>query len=323
VIRSFVFSKGNLIAQDVVLDALKVMLYDADVHIWIDAEAPTDAETKSLLSDVFNFHPLAVEDCVNISERPKIDDYETYVFLVVHGLDYAASEFHTLELNMFIGKNFLLTYHKEPLRSVTTTIERVNRQAPAMAKAPDRLSYAILNELHGNYDPAIEAMSAEIIAIEQAALAKPDRNFLDRVVHLKSQVMRFRQIITPQREVIARLAHGEFKVVRSAMLPYYRDLLDQIARMADHADSYRDTLTATLQVQLNLQQMEVNRVIKVLTVLATLCMPGLIVTSFYGMNVGHLPNTSWSWQASYAAIAVITAIATCGVYLLLKRRKWM
>jgi len=323
VIRSFVFSKGNLIAQDVVLDALKVMLYDADVHIWIDAEAPTEAETKALLSDVFNFHPLAVEDCVNVSERPKIDDYESYVFLVVHGLDYSASEFHTLELNMFIGKNFLLTYHKEPLRSVTSTIDRVNRQAPAVAKAPDRLSYTILNELHGNYDPAIEAMSSEILGIEQASLQKPGRDFLDRVVHLKTQVMRFRQIITPQREVIARLAHGEFKVVRSAMLPYYRDLLDQISRMADHANTYGDTLTATLQVQLNLQQMEVNRVIKVLTVLATLCMPALIITSFYGMNVGHLPNTNWTWEASYLVIAAMTAFFTGGVYLLLKWKKWM
>jgi magnesium transporter len=322
-IRSFVFSKGKLVSQDVVIDVLRVMLYDDDVHIWIDAEAPTEEETKTLLSDVFNFHPLAIEDCVAVSERPKVDDYESYLFMVIHAVDFSAHEFRTNELNMFIGKNFLLTYHRDPVRSVTTTIDRVQKNAPSVAKAPDRLTYTILDALLENYTPAITDLSAEITELDKGVLVHPSADILTSVLQLKTEVQRLRQIITPQREVIARVAKGEFKIVRSAMLPYYRDLLDHLSRINDSTDAYRDSLTNTLQVHLNLQQMQVNRVIKVLTVLATLCMPALIVTSFYGMNVGHIPNTTWSWQSSYLAILIITGLSTGLVYWLLKQRKWM
>lgn len=322
-IRSFVFSKGNLIAQDVVFDALKVMLYDSDIHIWVDAESPSEEETRSLLSDVFAFHPLAIEDCVALSERAKVDDYESYILLVTHGVDFSSEAFRTKELNMFIGKNFLVTYHHEPMKSVTATIERVQRNAPAVAKAPDRLTYTIMDEILENYAPATDQLTQAVLELEKTVATVPSKKVLGRVMHLKSEVMRLRQIIMPQREVMARMSHGEFKVVRTTMLPYYRDLLDQLSRMSDHTDSYRDSISNILQVHFNMQQMEINRVIKVLTVLATLCMPALIITSFYGMNVGHIPNTNWSWQSSYLVIFAITGVLTGLVYWFLRDRKWM
>lgn len=322
-IRSFVFSKGNLIAQDVVPDALKVMLYDSDIHIWVDIESPTPEETKSTLSDVFGFHPLAIDDCVALSERSKVDDYESYILLVTHGVDFSSGEFRTKELNMFIGKNFLVTYHHEPMRSVTATLDRVQRNAPAVAKAPDRLTYTILDQMLENYAPATEQLSQAVLEIERSIVSSPSRELMNQVIHLKSEVMRLHQVIRPQREVMARLAHGEFKVVRTAMLPYYRDLLDQLARLSDYADSFRDSITNTLQVHLNLQQMQVNQVIKTLTVLATLCMPTLMITSYYGMNVGHMPNTEWSWQTSYGFMLGLIAVSTGLAYLMLKYRKWM
>ena len=322
-IRSFVFSKGNLIAQDVVLDALKVMLYDSDIHIWVDMEAPTEEETKSLLSDVFAFHPLAIEDCVALSERSKVDDYESYILIVMHGVDFGSGSFRTKELNMFIGKNFLVTFHHEPMRSIAATLDRVQRNAPAVAKAPDRLTYTILDQMLENYGPATDQLAQAVLEIEKSVMTTASKRVLNQVMHLKTEVMRLHQIIMPQREVMARMSHGEFKLVRNTMLPYYRDLSDHLSRLSDYTDSYRDSITNTLQVHFNVQQMEINRVIKVLTVLATLCMPALIITSFYGMNVGHLPNTSWSWQASYLTIFSITGVLTGLVYLLLKFRKWM
>ena len=124
----------------------------------------------------------------------------------------------------------------------------------------------------------------------------------------------------------ARVAHGEFKVVRAHMLPYYRDLSDHLARISDTADNYRDSLTNTLQVHLNLQQMQVNRVIKVVTVLATLSVPILVITSFFGMNLNHFPPmgpAGWDWKFAYLWVFGITAFWTALIYVILKWRKWM
>ncbi len=324
-IRSFVFSQGKLVSQDVGMDVLRLVLYDEGVQIWVDAENPTDEENKMLLEGVFNFHPLAIEDCIAVSERPKVDDYEHYIFMVIHGVDYRleSHEFQTIELNLFIGKNFLVTVHNEPMRSVSTTIERVIKNAPLIARAPDRLTYNLLDALLENYQPALEDLAAEISDLESKVMSEPSAEVLNNVLKLKTEVQRLRQIISPQREVIARLAHGEFKIVRTHLLPYYRDLLDHLSRISDAADNYRDSLMNILQVHLNLQQMQVNRVIKILTVLATLSMPLLIVTSWYGMNVQHMPNTSWpNWEVSYMGILGGTAIWTALLYLYLKKKGW-
>ena len=324
-IRSFVFSQGKLVSQDVGMDVLRLVLYDEGVQIWVDSEKPTAEENKMLLEGVFNFHPLAIEDCIEVSERPKVDDYENYIFMVIHAVDYLQSmhEFRTSELNMFIGKNFLVTVHDEPVKSVTTTIERVIKNAPLIARAPDRLTYNLLDALLENYQPALDNLGAEISELESNVMGNPSVDILNNVLKLKSEVQRVRQIIGPQREVIARLAHGEFKIVRTHLLPYYRDLLDHLSRISDATDNYRDSLLNILQVHLNLQQMQVNRVIKVLTVLATLSMPLLIVTSWYGMNVQHMPNANWpNWQISYVWILGGTAFWTALLYLYLKKKGW-
>ena len=148
-IRSFVFSQGKLVSQDVGMDVLRLVLYDEGVQIWVDAENPTPEENKMLLEGIFNFHPLAIEDCIAVSERPKVDDYENYIFMVIHAVNYmqTSHEFRTTELNMFIGKNFLVTVHDEPVKSVTTTIDRVIKNAPLIARAPDRLTYNLLDAL--------------------------------------------------------------------------------------------------------------------------------------------------------------------------------
>ncbi|MBU1692455.1 MAG: magnesium/cobalt transporter CorA [Verrucomicrobia bacterium] len=324
-IRSFVFNQGKLVSQDVGMDVLRLLLYDEGVQIWADAEKPTNAESKELLEDVFNFHPLAIEDCLAVSERPKIDEYEQYLFMVAHAADFSqeAHRFQTTELNLFIGRNFLVTVHDDPLKSVNATVDRVLKNAPAIARAPDRLTYHLLDALLDNYEPALLELSGELGELEKKALMQTSVDILADVLQLKAEVQHLRQIITPQREVLSRLARGEFKIVRSNLLPYYRDLLDHLSRISDRTDTYRDSLTNALQVNLNLQQMEINRVIKVLTVLATLSMPLLIVTSWYGMNVRHMPNTEGpAWWLSYLIILGGTALWTALLFLFLKRRGW-
>lgn len=322
-IRSFVFSHGKLVGQDMGLDFLKMVLVDEDAQIWVDLDQPTPEESKQVLEGIFNFHPLAIEDCIAPSDRPKVEEYDHYVFMVLHAVDYSSSlhEFKTTELNLFIGKNFLVTYHDRTLRSITATVDRVMKNSAAVARAPDRLTYTILDFLLDNYEPALEDLTNEFDDLEAHILSMPATDIFARTLKLKGEIMRLRQIVMPQREVIARLARGEFKIVRAHMLPYYRDLLDRLVRISDMTENHRDTLNATLQVHLNLQQVQANRVMKVLTVLATLSIPFVAITSFYGMNFKHMPELDV--QNAHVYVFIVTGVLTAIIFYLLKRKNWL
>ncbi|MDI6774119.1 MAG: magnesium/cobalt transporter CorA [Verrucomicrobiota bacterium] len=322
-IRSFVFNQtqGRLISQDVSTDLLNVFLYDDGVQLWVDIQG-SDEEAKAILDGIFHFHPLAVEDCLAASERCKADEYENCVFMVIHSVGFSAAEheFKTTELNLFIGKNCLVTFHRAPVRCVEATVERIRRNAPAVARAPDRLTYTILDFLLDSFEPAIENLAGDIADLEANVLSRRPRDVIGNVMKLKAEVQRLRLIVGPQREVISRLAHGEFKIVRAHMLPYYRDLLDQLVRIATLADTYRESLSNTLDIHFSLQQNEVNRVTKVLTILATLSMPILIVTSFYGMNFHHWPE--FESKCAYAWVFGVTFAGTALLYWLLRLKRW-
>ncbi|HMO50503.1 MAG TPA: magnesium/cobalt transporter CorA [Kiritimatiellia bacterium] len=321
-IKSFVFSGGKLVGEDPGLDFVKTMLFDEDAQIWVDLDSPTPEEARSVLEQIFNFHPLAIEDCIAVSEQPKIDEYEKYLFLVVHALHYTeAHSVAPLELNLFIGRNFLVTHHDQSLPSIRATMERIKKNASSVAKASDRLTYSILDVLFDRYEPAIESLASDIAELERDVLENPNQDILSRVVQLKSEVRRFHQLVAPQREVIARLARGEFKLVRPHLLPYYRDLLDRLKRIGDRTDTYREMLTNILQIHLNLQQMEVNRVIKILTVLATLSLPLVIITGFYGMNFDGMPELNWKYP--YLWILFLAVASSASIYWFLRKKRWL
>jgi magnesium transporter len=210
------------------------------------------------------------------------------------------------------------------MRCIAQTIDRVMRNSAAVARAPDRLTYTILDLMLDGYNPALECLSSEIGRIEADAINTKRRDFLTDVLRVKGEVARLRTILAPQREVIGRIARGEFKIIRAHLLPYFRDLHDTLIRLGAQADSYRDALTNLMTVQLNMQQAETNHVVKVLTVLATLSLPILVITSYYGMNIQHFPNTEWpAWPYAYAYILSLNAVVTTLIYWLLRKRNWL
>lgn len=322
-IRSFVFSQGKLVSQDVGLDLLRSFLFDDDVQVWVDLAMPTDEEARQVLDATFQFHPLAIEDCMTESEQPKIDEYDGYLFLVIHGVNFSAEthEFRTVELNLFIGRNYLVTCHRAPMRSINSTVDRITKNPGAVAKASDRLAYTILDFLLDHYEPSLADLSADIAALEHSMLNDGGKDIFSELQHLKKEVQRVRQIAGPQREVIGRISRGEFKLIRAHLLPYYRDLQDRLVRIAERTDIYRDALNGIIQMNLNLQQNNMNKVIKVLTVITVLATPIQVITSFYGMNFAHMPEL----QVPYAHLFVFgtTAIITVMIYVILKWRRWL
>lgn len=310
---------------------MPTLLADTNLFLWVDLENPTPEETKFILEDVFHFHPLSIEDCVMVTPSPKVEEYHPkeddrfspYLFMVIHAVDYSRRDgvFATSELNFFLGKNFLVTYHDVPLKSVQGTADRCLKSSVHIARAPDRVAHTLLDSIVDNYKPALEELSFEIAELETEALQRPNRETLNRIILIKKEVFHLRQIIGPQREVLGRFARGEFKLIRAHLVPYYRDVYDGLNHISELAQSYTDSLTGILQVYLNMSSNQTGEVVKLLTLITVITTPLMMIGTWYGMNFHDMPELSWKY--GYAVAFGVTVLSTGVTYWYFKRRGWL
>lgn len=331
-IRSYAFTtQGRLHTRDVDLFLMPTLLADTNLFLWVDLEKPTSEETRIVLEDVFHFHPLSIEDCVGVSPSPKVEEYtpkeedlfSPYLFMVIHAVDYSRKDgvFATSELNFFLGKNFLVTYHDVPLRSIVHTEERCTRGTNRVtARAPDRVAHTILDSLVENYKPALEELSLEIADLETQALQHSSRATLNKIIKIKKEVVHLRQIIGPQREVLARFARGEFKLIRPHLVPYYRNVYDGLFHISELAQNYMDALTGILQVYLNMSSNQTGEVVKLLTLITVITTPMMMIGTWYGMNFDGMPELHW--KHGYYFFVSLTVLLTAVVCWYFKRRGW-
>ncbi|HTY86391.1 MAG TPA: magnesium/cobalt transporter CorA [Candidatus Acidoferrum sp.] len=330
-IRSFAFTtQGRLHTENIDLFLMPTLLADTNLFLWVDLEAPTAEEVRTILENVFHFHPLSIEDCVTTSPSPKVEEYlpkegdlfTPYLFMVIHAVDYNRQngEFATSELNFFLGKNFLVTFHQQPMRSVLLVEERAVKSTVLIARAPDRVAYALLDSLVDNYKPALDELSLEIAELEQTVLQHPGQKTLNKILQIKKEVLHLRQIIGPQREVLARFAAGEFRLIRAHMVPYFRDIYDTLFQISEMAQGYTDSLTGILQVYLNMSSNQTGEVVKLLTLITVITTPLMMIGTWYGMNFHNMPELSW--QHGYMVAGSLTALSTALTYWYFKRKKW-
>jgi magnesium transporter len=330
-IRSLVFTtQGKLHSKDIEMFLMPTLLTDTNLFLWVDLEKPTPEETKFVLDDVFHFHPLSIEDCIAVSSTPKVEEYTPkeddkftpYLFMVIHAVDYSRKDgvFATSELDFFLGKNFLVTYHEVPLKSVTYTEDVCVKATTHVARAPDRVAHTLLDAIVENYKPALDELSLEISDLEQQALQHPSKETLNKILQVKKEVMHLRQIIGPQREVLARFARGEFKLIRPHLVPYYRDVYDALYHIAELAQGYTDSLTGILQVYLNMSSNQTGEVVKLLTLITVITTPLMMVGTWYGMNFHDMPELAW--KHGYVVAASVTILSTLATYLYFKKKGW-
>jgi magnesium transporter len=331
-LRSYAFTtQGRLHMKDIDMFLMPDLLADTNLFLWIDLEKSTPDETRALLEGVFHFHPLSIEDCIQASPSPKVEEYNPqsedkftpYLFLVVHAVDYNRQDgaFATSEMNMFLGKNFLVTYHDLPLKAIASVEERCIKGNTTVGRAPDRLAHALLDGLVENYKPALDDLSLEISELEQRALQNPRRETLNDIIRVKKEVLHLRQIMGPQREVLARLAGGEFKLIRPHLVPYFRDVYDALFHIAEMAQGYTDSLTGTLQVYLNMSSNQTGEVVKLLTIITVITTPLMMIGTWYGMNFKNMPE--FDWPHAYAIAGGVTITSTIATIWFFRKKKWL
>jgi len=330
-IRSFAFTtQGRLHSKDIDTFLMPTLLADTNLFLWVDLEKPTQDETRMVLEEIFHFHPLSIEDCVQVSPSPKVEEYtpkegdrfQQYLFIVIHAVDYSRKDgvFATSELNFFLGKNFLVTYHEVPLRSVQSTEDRCLRSTVHVARAPDRVAHTLLDGIVENYKPALDELSLEIAELEDQVIQHPTRSTLNHILQIKKEVLHLRQIIGPQREVLTRFARGEFKLIRPHLVPYYRDVYDALFHISELAQGYTDSLTGILQVYLNMSSNQTGEVVKLLTLITVITTPLMIVGTWYGMNFQGMPELNWKY--GYELAIGVTVLSTAVTFWWFKRKKW-
>lgn len=330
-IRSFAFTtQGRLHSKDIEIFLMPTLLADTNLFLWLDLEKPTAEESKLVLEDIFHFHPLSIEDCVAVSPSPKVEEYvpkdedrfATYLFMVIHAVDYSRTDgvFATSELNFFLGKNFLVTFHEVPLRSVQATEDRCLKSSQHIARAPDRVAHTLLDGIVENYKPALEELAYEIAELEQMVIAAPSPKMLNKIIQIKKEVLHLRQIIGPQREVLARFARGEFKLIRPHLVPYYRNVYDALFHISELAQNYTDSLTGLLHIYLNMSSNQTGEVVKLLTLITVITTPLTIVGTWYGMNFRQMPELDW--KHGYALAIGIVFSSTAMTWWWFRKKKW-
>jgi magnesium transporter len=322
-ITALVYRDSKFAAQNPPAKSLAALRAEPGVLLWVDLAAPTEDEIKLVLETVFAFHPLAIEDCVADTPLPKLEPYDDYLYLVMHAVDYSQqASFTSTELDLFLGKNFLVTFHRQPLRAVETALDRFRKNQPALVRGPDRFAHTILDAMIEAYNPALDSLRRQIDELEDGVLRRiSSEELFPRVVALRKQLARLRQIVRPQREIAAELAAGQHKLIRHVILPYLRDLGEELGRIEAQAVAWSDQLILSFRIYLNKSKHEANSGIRVLTAITALSFPAVLVSSWYGMNFEFMHELTGRY--AYPLAFLFTLAATLAMLLFMRRRRWI
>lgn len=320
-IRSLVFCDGQVISHDLDVDALRVVRADKGFLVWVDLSAPTPEENKAVLENLFAFHPLAIEDCLSFSQMPKIEDFEEYLFIVMHCLELSEEkDLITSEIDVFLGKSFLVTHHTREFKFLQELQDRLIRHATLPVRGPDRVAHMVFNNIISHYKPVADRLSIDLEELEDAILGPEKTTGIQAILDLRRRFTDLRRVMRPQVEIIHRLSRGGSPFLRTHLLPYYRDLYDQLVRIEDRADHDNERLMLDFDVYMNRTANEANEGIKVLTSLTAITLPPVLVGTWYGMNFHSIPE----FEAPHAYLAVIlfTLSGMLGMFIWLRSKKW-
>lgn len=283
-------------AQIATLDQLQGYIADQNCMVWVDLLDPesnphvphaAEPDIEKLLHEVFEFHPLALDDALIETHSPKLDDWGDHLYVVLHDVDFdnVHEIVDTHEIDIFIGKNYLVTYHNEASKAIDRVWTLIERDDRHLRRGVDRVLYALADSVASDYMPCVEALEAALDDL-QDSIFKGDMKFspTERIFGLKRSVLNIRRILTPQREVMNRLARDEHSVISNRERVYFRDVYDHFVRMVDLTESLRDITTGALDTYLSITANRTNEVMKTLTMVTVLFMPLAFLTGFFGMN---------------------------------------
>ncbi len=323
-IRTLCINNNNAPVQNPPPEMVRAALRNPENMVWVSLEDPSDEEVDQVLRDQFHFHPLAIEDCLSQGyQPPKVDDFGDYIFLIVHAIvpEKSFGALDTMELNLFLGENYLVTCYRDPAMPPVEKIwNLLAKDERLYHNGADFLCHAILDVLVDEYMPVIDGMDDEIDFLEDKVLERPEPEILERILNIKHAVMSLRRILNPQREVINRLSRDEFRMIDRQSRIYFRDIYDHLVRIQDLTESMRDIIAGAMDIYLSSNSLRLNEVMKALTIVSTIFLPLSFLAGVFGMNFKVFPilNHPWGYYLSWVIFILITII----MLTVFRRRRW-
>jgi magnesium transporter len=314
--------KDGACRLDVPFSDISDLITDPDVVIWLDIYDPDDSDI-ALLRDEFRFHPLAIEDAIHYTQRAKIDTYHGFYFIVFYAAyyDQEADRIETQELDLFVGRNFLVSVHQGKMRQVSETIKRW--QAPDFPLQGNivALVYTLLDTIVDEYFPLIDRLADRIDELEDDIFINFDEEAIQTIFQLKKDLLMLRRSLAPERDVLNVLLRREIPVYTQQDILYFQDVYDHVVRVLDSIDTYRDLLSSALDSYLSLQSNRLNQIVKVLTITSIILMANALVAGIYGMNFEFMPELRWPWGYPLALGLMVTISG--GLVMFFRHKKWI
>jgi magnesium transporter len=280
------------------------------------------------MEEIFGFHPLAVDDALEQTHVPKVDDWGKYLYLVLHNFKIGSDDGDLIrvnELDVFVGKGYLVTYHAAPIPVLDRAWESCQWDPRYLKRGAMNLFYHLADLLVEGHLPVLDQIEVQINELEDQILHAPREDTLEQIFSLKRSLLKLRRIMTPQREVFFKLSHNELSAVEREQRYFFRNIYDHYVLLNDLTESLRELVASALEIYLSAANNRMNQVVKVLTIITTMFMPLTFITSVFGMNFFQLEFSVFTPLGKIGlviALLFLTATPTL-MYLWMRRRDWM
>jgi len=318
------FNESTLKEQEVAnLDEAFAYL-DQNTVSWINIDGLHQVELLEQIGARFQIHPLVLEDVLNTEHRPKLEDYDAYLFLVLKMLffDEATKEIRAEQVSMILGPNYVLSFQEQRGDVFEAVRERIRNKKGRIRKAgADYLAYALIDAIVDSYYAILEQVSDQIEFLDEELVVDPTSGTLGKIHHFKREMILLRKSVWPLRELISALQREGTPLVQKSTGIFLRDVYDNTIQAVDTVETFRDILSSMVDLYLSSMSNRMNEIMKVLTIIATIFIPLTFIVGVYGMNFVYMPELKWHW--GYPTIwGVMIAIAG-GLLWFFKRKKWL
>lgn len=310
-------------------EALAAALTEPGNLIWMDLCLSTEGvhRASEFLTKQFAFHPLAIEDALLESHLARVDDWQKYLYMAFHAIEYTNGKIAQHELDLFLGPNYLITIHFDPIEPLEKLWQQVEKSTDArQTQSPDRLLYHLLDKITTTSMHVVECFDDALDDLEQEIFSKPRREHLPKLFQIRRTVLQLRRIFGSQREAVNRLARDSFGVVLPESKVYFRDIYDHLVRMHELSDGLRDMASGALESHLSVTSYRMNEVMRTLTVVTVLFMPLTFLTGYFGMNFFgdkfNIENPFSPWWL-FGICMVIMLLTPPVMFYWMKRRGWL
>ncbi|MGW8301639.1 MAG: magnesium/cobalt transporter CorA [Desulfobacterales bacterium] len=291
---------------------------------WINIDGLHEVELIEKIGTHFNIHPLTQEDIVNTGQRPKVEDFEEYIYLVFKMLKFDETIGHITseQVSLIVGPHYLLSFQETEGDVFNSVRERIRKGRVHIRKSgPDYLAYALIDAVVDHYFLILEKMGEKIEHFEEQLHAQPTPEILKATHDLKRELIYFRKQVWPIREVLNAWQKSESSIVQETNKVFIRDVYDHTMQVIDTIDSLRDIISGLMDLYLSTVSNKMNEVMKVLTIMATIFIPLTFVAGIYGMNFKYMPELEWKW--SYPVLWIVLVVIFFGMIFYFKRKKWL